>query len=229
MPKSLPDFRDWAWYWFWYQPLWWLSFAGMTLGFSLRIEGSKRIPRRGPVLIIANHQSFFDPILLGLASPRPLIPLARKTLFHPAWFAWLIRSLKAVPVDQEGVAKEGFKMILHHLRAGEAVVVYPEGTRTPDGELSPMKPGIQLLIKRAEMTIVPVGIAGAFEAMPYWEKVPKLSPLTQEAGKTTMAVAVGRPLDGRRFAEMSREQLAVELTTILQKMKDRAERLRRKK
>jgi 1-acyl-sn-glycerol-3-phosphate acyltransferase len=210
-------------------PLWWLSFIGMTLGFSLRMHGRRRIPRRGPVLVLANHQSFFDPIVVGLAAPRPLISLARKTLFTPRWFGWLIHSLGAVPVDQEGVAKEGFKAILQHLLAGAAVVVYPEGTRTPTGALSPLKPGVQLLMKRARMPIVPVGIAGAFEALPYWEKVPKLSPMFLPAGKSAIAVWVGRPFDSRHFAGMPREKMLAELTMVLQDVKDRAERLRRRR
>jgi 1-acyl-sn-glycerol-3-phosphate acyltransferase len=208
---------------------WWLliSFLGMTLGFSFRMAGRRCIPRRGPVLIIANHQSFFDPIVLSLASPRPLFFLARKTLFTPPWFGWLLRSLGGIPMDQEGVAKEGLKAILHHLQAGEAVVIFPEGTRTADGELCPVKPGIQLLIKRTQPLIVPMGIAGAFEALPYWRKIPTLSPLFLPAGKSTIAVWVGRPLDSRRFVDMPREQLVAELTAVLRTVKDRAERLRR--
>ena len=230
MPKRPPDLRYLAWYWFWYTPLYWLAFLGLTLGFSFRMERRRgRIPRTGPVLILGNHQSFFDPIAFAVASRRPLVYLARKTLFKPAWFAWLIRSLNAVPVDQEGVAKEGFKTILRHLQAGEAVLVFPEGTRTETGALSPLKPGIQLLIKRLRMPIVPMGIAGAFEALPYWETVPKLSPLFGEAGRSTIAVTVGEPIDSQRYVEMPREQMVAELTAVLQKVKDRAEALRRKR
>jgi 1-acyl-sn-glycerol-3-phosphate acyltransferase len=229
MPKWPPDLRHLAWYWLWYTPLWWISLIGLTAGFSLRIERGRRIPRTGPVLILANHQSFFDPIALGLASPRPLVYLARKTLFKANWFGLLIRSLNAVPIDQDGVGKEGLKTIIQHLHAGEAVVVFPEGTRTETGALSPLKPGVQLLIKRARMTIVPMGIAGAFEALPWWEKVPKLAPLIQEARPSTIAVTVGDPIDSRRYADMPREVMLAELTAILQKVKDRAERIRRKR
>ncbi len=224
-----PKLRYLAWYWLWFTPARWLSLILVTLGFSLRIEGTRRVPRTGPVLILANHGSFFDPILLGVVSTRPLIYLSRKTLFRPAWFGWLIGSLGAVPVDQEGVAKEGLRTILKHLHAGEAVVVFPEGTRTETGGLSPLKPGVHLLVRKARATIVPVAIAGAFEALPYWEKVPKLSPLFLEPGKSTMAVTVGRPIDSRRYEQMSREEMLAELTQVLQKLKDRAERMRRKR
>jgi 1-acyl-sn-glycerol-3-phosphate acyltransferase len=209
---------------------WWclLAFIAMTFGFSLRTQGGRRIPRRGPVLIIANHQSFLDPILLSLACSRRLLFLARKTLFRPPWVSWFFRSLGGVPMDQEGVAKEGLKTILNYLQAGEAVVVFPEGMRTLDGHLSPLKPGVQLLLKRAQAALVPVGIAGAFEAQPYWRKMPTLSPLFVPGGKSTIAVWVGRPLDAHRFADMPRAQLVAALTVEIQKVKDRAEHLRRK-
>jgi 1-acyl-sn-glycerol-3-phosphate acyltransferase len=228
MPKWPSYLRYLGWYWFWYTPLWSLSFLLLTLGFSLRMEHRKRVPRTGPVLILANHQSFFDPILLGLAATRPLVYLARKTLFKPPWFGWLITSLNSVPLDQDGVAKDGLKAILKRLQCGDAVVVFPEGTRTETGGLSPLKPGVLLLIKRVRMTIVPMGIAGAFEALPYWEKVPRLAPLLQEATPTTLAVTVGEPIDSRHYENMPREQALAELTQILQKVKDRAEALRRK-
>jgi 1-acyl-sn-glycerol-3-phosphate acyltransferase len=130
-----------------------ISFVVMILGFSFRMKGRRHVPRRGPVLVIANHQSFFDPIVLSLACSRPLLFLARKSLFQPRWIAWLLRSLGGVPMDQEGVAKEGLKTILRHLQAGEAVVVFPEGTRTADGKLSPLKPGVQLLINRTQAPV----------------------------------------------------------------------------
>ena len=212
----------------WHEWWYWVARVGMLLGFSFRTQGGRRVPRRGPILIIANHQSFFDPIALSLACPRRLLFLARKSLFKPPWFGWLITSLGGVPMDQEGVAKEGLKAILRHLQAGEAVVVFPEGTRTENGEMSPLKPGVQLLIKRTQAPIVPMGIAGAFEALPYWRKIPTLSPLFLPAGKSTIAVWVGRPLDAGRFVDLPREQLVAELTVELQKAKDQAERLRRR-
>src|SRR5262249_22028782 len=146
----------------------------------------------------------------------------------PAWFGWLISSLNAVPVDQEGVAKEGLKTVLAELQKGEAVVMFPEGTRTDTGEMSPLKPGIQLLIKRADGQVGPVGIAGGVEAMPYWEKVPKLSPLFLPAGQSTIAVWVGEPLDSRQLAKLSRAELLATLTDVLQDAYARAKKLRRK-
>jgi 1-acyl-sn-glycerol-3-phosphate acyltransferase len=202
--------------------------AVFTLGFSLRIEGGRRIPRRGPALIIANHQSFFDPLLIGVATTRELDFLARESLFDNPFFARLIRALNAVPIDQEGMSKEGIRSVLRRLEAGRAVVIFPEGTRTEDGKLQPLKPGIHLLLKRMQAPVIPIGIAGAFHALPYWRKVPSPSPLFLPVRKSALAVAVGKPLDSLRLAKLSRPELLAELSAALQRAITRAERIQRK-
>src|SRR5262245_47878169 len=100
----------------WYSLVRTACMLGTTVGFSLRMEGQRHIPTKGPALLIANHQSFLDPVLVAMASPRHLCFLARKTLFRRPAFAWLIDSLNAVPVDQEGVGKEGLKVVLQQLQ-----------------------------------------------------------------------------------------------------------------
>src|SRR5436305_6891380 len=129
MPNAM---HDWLPYLV-YETTSWASMAVMTLGFSLRTEGRRRVPRTGPALLVANHQSFLDPVLVGLCSRRHLCFLARKTLFRKPAFARLIGTLGAVPIDHEGVGKEGIRTILEQLGRGRAVVVFPEGTRTRDG------------------------------------------------------------------------------------------------
>jgi 1-acyl-sn-glycerol-3-phosphate acyltransferase len=212
----------------WYETAYWIMMAGYTLGFGLRSEGSRNVPRRGPALLIANHQSFLDPIAVGLAARRHLCYLARKTLFRNHLFGDLLRSFNVVPVDQEGVAKEGLKTVLEQLQAGQAVLIFPEGERTRTGQMQPLKPGIQLLIKRARAPIVPVGVAGAYQAFPRTQKLPRLSPPFLPANGANLAVAVGRPLPAERFADLPREQLLKELFGELQKVQRRAECLRRK-
>jgi 1-acyl-sn-glycerol-3-phosphate acyltransferase len=139
-----------------------------------------------------------------------------------------LRSVGCVPVDQEGVAKEGLKTVLDLLGRGRAVLVFPEGERTTTGQMNPLKPGIQLLIKRTQAPIVPVGIAGAFDAFPRSRRFPRFSPLFMPAGRGTMAVSVGAPLDARHYLGLPRDKLLVELQQAIQARKDRAEQLRRK-
>jgi 1-acyl-sn-glycerol-3-phosphate acyltransferase len=186
------------------------------------------MPLTGPALLIANHQSYLDPILVGLASPRHLSFLARKTLFRHRLFGRLITALDAVPIDQDGVGKEGLQTILRQLQEGRAVLVFPEGSRTEDGRLDKLAPGIHLLIKRVQAPIVPIGIAGAFEAWPRTRLLPMPAPLFMPACNGALAVSVGRPVDGGRYAKMPREEVLKELFDRMQREFDAAEKLRRK-
>jgi 1-acyl-sn-glycerol-3-phosphate acyltransferase len=219
--------RDWR-PWLWYETCYWMARAGMTWAFGLRTEGGENIPREGPVLLIGNHQSFLDPVAMGLAAPRHICYLARKTLFRHRHFAGLIRSLNAVPVDQQGIAKEGLKTILEQLKAGQAVLVFPEGERTYTGEVLPLKPGILLLIKRIAVPIVPIGIAGAFEALPRVRKWPKLSPFFLPPTGTDIAVSVGKAIPAEIYRDMPREQVLRELQDELIRVQQRAQQMRRK-
>jgi 1-acyl-sn-glycerol-3-phosphate acyltransferase len=199
-----------------------------TLGFSMRLRGGRNMPLTGPALVVANHQSFLDPLLVGLVAHRPLVYLARKTLFRNRYFAALIRHLNAVPIDQEGIGKEGIRTILDQLTLGKAVVIFPEGARTPDGRMHPLKAGIHLLIKRTQVPIVPVGIAGAYDAWPIWRPYPIPAPLFMPSPRGTIGVSLGKPVDGRRYAEMPREEALQDLFDIIHAEQERAEKLRRR-
>ena len=214
--------------WYWYEAAYLVGNTLMTLGFSLRTEGRGNVPARGPVLVVANHESFIDPLLVGLATRRHLRAVARKTLYRHRALAALIRSLEAIPLDQEGVGKEGLRAVLEELGGGGGVLIFPEGSRTRDGRIHALKPGIHLLLRRARVPVVPVGIAGAYQAWPIWRKYPLPAPLFLPANDRCIAVSVGQPLDGRRFAGLPREQALGELLRELQRAAARAERLRRK-
>jgi 1-acyl-sn-glycerol-3-phosphate acyltransferase len=212
----------------WYEVAYFASYWAGTLGFSLRTEGGSNIPAAGPVLVIANHQSVLDPVLVGLSTRRHLQSVARKTLYRHRLFARLINSLNAIPIDLEGVGKEGIRQILRELEKGQAILLFPEGTRTIDGKVHQLRPGIHLLLRRAQAPIVPVGIAGAFEAWPPRRAYPLPAPLFWPAKSPGVAVSVGKPLDGRRFASLGRDAALAELASELAKWSAKAERLRRK-
>jgi 1-acyl-sn-glycerol-3-phosphate acyltransferase len=213
----------------WYETIFWVSGPAMTLAFSLRTEGMRHVPPTGPALLIANHQSFLDPDLVGIAARRHLCFLARKTLFRNKVFAWLIRSLRAVPIDQKGIGIDGIRDILEQLNAGRAVLVFPEGERTHDGQMQPLRPGVSLLIKKARAPVVPVGIAGAYDAWPRWRPFPLPGPLFLPGQNRTIAVSIGRPLDGQQLAELPRQTVLTDLFDELKRAHERAERLRKAK
>jgi 1-acyl-sn-glycerol-3-phosphate acyltransferase len=117
------------------------------------------------VLLISNHLSYLDVFALGLLVPRRLNYVARSTLFLPVLGA-LIRSVGGFPIQREGMGASGLKETLRRLRNGGIVVLFPEGTRSRNGDLGPIKPGIAALATRARVPIVPAGLAGTFEAWP---------------------------------------------------------------
>jgi 1-acyl-sn-glycerol-3-phosphate acyltransferase len=211
----------------WYEAFFWVSGPAMTLGFSLRTEGMRHMPPTGPALLIANHQCYLDPNLVGLAARRHLRYVARKTLFKNKLFSWFIRGLHAIPIDQEGIGLEEMRNILKQLQEGQAVLVFPEGERTHDGRMQPLRPGVALLIKKAQAPVVPVGIAGAYDAWPRWRLFPIPAPLFLPEQKGTIAVSIGPPLDGRKLADLPREKMLADLFEALQKAHDQAERLRK--
>jgi 1-acyl-sn-glycerol-3-phosphate acyltransferase len=151
--------------WLWYGVLWCPCYAISQAFFRYRFSGKSQVPLTGPVLVVSNHQSNLDPVLVGLASPRQLKYLARVGLFFFPLNLW-IRALGAVPIDREKGALAGIRKTLELLKQNNAVLVFPEGSRTPDGELHEMLPGFCLLARKSRATIVPAAIDGAFAALP---------------------------------------------------------------
>ena len=211
----------------WYDFVYWSSFTYFTFGFSLRRAGWGKVPRSGPVLLVSNHQSMFDPVLVGLSSRRYLSYLARKTLFDQPVLAPIIRSLNAIPIDR-GMGKDGIQAVLDALGQGQAVLMFPEGERTHDGRIQPLKPGVSLLIKRVNCPIVPVGIVGAFEAWGRHLKIPRPSPLFLPPGPSAIAVSVGRPIDPARYKGMDRDAMLADLHREIVTQFEAARELQRK-
>jgi 1-acyl-sn-glycerol-3-phosphate acyltransferase len=212
----------------WYDLGYWCSLAALTIGFGMRVVGRHHVPRKGPVLLLANHESFIDPLAVGVACPRRLYYLARKTLFTNRFFGAYLRSVKCIPVDQEGVAKEGLKTILDKLHAGHAVLVFPEGERTWKGDMQPLKPGIHLLLKRAVANIVPVGVAGAFEAWPRTRKWPRLSPIFWPRTGGDLVIVFGKAIPTEHYRGLPREQVLEDLFQQISHLREQAHHLRRK-
>jgi len=156
----------------WYSVLWCPCWAIAALWFRFRSVGRENVPADGPVLLVSNHQSHLDPVLVGIACPRQMRFLARHSLFF--WpLSWLIRSLGAVPIDRERGGLGGIKATLQLLKENEAVLAFPEGTRTRDGQLQSFMPGFCALARRSGATIVPVAIDGAYAAMPRGSHFPR--------------------------------------------------------
>lgn len=195
----------------WWYCLRFLCLIWFKLCYRYRCSGRGNIPRDGAVLYVSNHQSFLDPIIVGLATNEPFFALARKTLFKNAFFSWFIRSLSAIPVDQESVGDKGaMRACLEVLQNGQRLLIYPEGARTMDGKTQPFAPGTLLLIRRTKPKVMPVALDGAFEA---WPRDGKL----RKTGR--IRCTLGQPIDAE-------ELLAMENDAALALLRDRVEALR---
>jgi 1-acyl-sn-glycerol-3-phosphate acyltransferase len=200
--------------------------AGATLALRLRVSGQANIPLHGPLLMLANHESYLDPMLIGTCSPRHVTYLARHTLFRGA-FGKLLTSLRSVPIDQDGVGRAGLVTIINELQRGRAVLVFPEGTRTHDGTMQPLKPGIALLINRTKAPVLPVGVAGTYDAWPLWRKLPHLAPLgLAGSGRRGVSVVFGKPIEAARFAGRPRDEMLKDVADEMRQVMAAAERLR---
>lgn len=170
--------------------------------YRLRCEGRENWPPSGGGLVCSNHQSYFDPPLIGLTCPRQMNYLARQTLFKVPLLKQVITLLDAIPIDRDGSGLSGLKETLKRLRAGELVLIFPEGTRTRDGEMLPLRPGFCSVARRSRVPLIPVGIDGAYQA---W---PRTSPLPQ-VGR--LAVVIGRPISPEEVESMTDDALVAEL------------------
>lgn len=188
--------------------------------FNLRLRGIDRFPDSGGALVCSNHQSYLDPILLGSLCDRRMNYLARESLFESGIFSALMRFYDAIPVRRDGMSISGLKETLKRLKRGELVVIFPEGTRTEDGRIQPLKSGFCMLARKAKVPLVPVAITGAFDVWPKGQKRPKLARVVLEAGD---------PIPAETVAELDDDALVALVAEKMHAVFDSAEALRTEK
>ncbi|MBC20643.1 MAG: 1-acyl-sn-glycerol-3-phosphate acyltransferase [Planctomycetaceae bacterium] len=184
-----------------------LLLLGGVLFFRIRLRGILNEPEEGPVLVVSNHQSHLDPPMIGMFFRRPLNYMARETLFKFPPLGWLIRTLGAIPIDRDGVGLSGMKETLRRLKYGQMVLVFPEGSRTRDGQLGALKPGFCALARRGGVKLLPVGIAGAYRAWPRSRSAP---------GRATVQIRVGKPISPEEIAALDDKALIARVQADLQ-------------
>jgi 1-acyl-sn-glycerol-3-phosphate acyltransferase len=134
--------------------------------FSMRVIHPERMVETGPLLIAVNHSSFFDPPLAGICSRRGVYYLARKTLLKWPFFGPLFPAMNVIPVERDGNDMSALREVIKKVKEGNAVLLFPEGTRSLDGDLQPARAGIGLVIAKTGAPVLPMRIFGAYEAFP---------------------------------------------------------------
>lgn len=189
-----------------YDVLWILCRTLAIVFFGFRARFAEPMPTAGGLLVLASHQSHLDPLLLGLASPRRLSSLARSSLFTNKLLSTVITLLDAVPIDRESSSLAGMKAIISRLKAGRAVIIFPEGTRTATGQLGDIKAGFTLIARRAKVPILPVAIVGAYECWPRSQLLPRTGRIRLEFGKLITAEQI-QSLDDQQLLSVYRSAL----------------------
>ncbi|MEO0406027.1 MAG: lysophospholipid acyltransferase family protein [Cyanobacteria bacterium P01_A01_bin.135] len=144
-----------------YHLLKWGLVHPMLLGyFRGRIYGSENVPRRGPLLVVSNHASYFDPPLLASAVRRPVAYMAKAELFEVPVLSPAIRLYGAYPVVRDRSDRAALRAALSRLKEGWAVGVFPQGTRTQDARIPAPKLGAALIAAKAQVPLLPVSLWG---------------------------------------------------------------------
>ncbi|HEX9109176.1 MAG TPA: lysophospholipid acyltransferase family protein [Longimicrobiales bacterium] len=180
----------------------------------VELVGLENVPEQGPVLVIANHQSILDPILIQSFCPRPMHTMAKSTQYGSRVMGWLLPRLLAFPVRRYQVDPQSVRSVLRHLEQGHAVGIYVEGERSWDGKLQRPRLGTVRLLLKAGVPIVPVGISGSYDVLPRWDHGLRRAPVR---------IAFGEPLrwprlDRREERERALPGAAAELMRAIERL-----------
>lgn len=168
-----------------------------------KVYGRENLPKGGG-LIAANHASYFDPPMIGVSTyPRHLCYMARDTLFKPIG-GWFLRHVGCYPVHRGKGNAAIFKLIPELVGQGKLAVIFPEGTRTKDGQLQPGQLGAGLLVQRSNCPVIPTYVHGTYGVWNIHMKKPKLS------GRT--AVVFGKPLTFQHLEGLDKKEAQQRIT-----------------
>jgi 1-acyl-sn-glycerol-3-phosphate acyltransferase len=188
-----------------------------VLLFRFRARGQCRLPARGGILLVSNHQSFLDPWLMGIAVSRQVHYMARDTLFQGGFLQFLGEIWNAFPVRRGAADLAAIRMGVERLEKGFMLNIFPEGTRSEDGSIGAMSAGMTLVLNRCktDVVIVPVVIDGAFEVWPRGVKFPRFF---GGGGRRGIRVFYGRAIGASEWRAWEAEELALKVRAEMVRM-----------
>ncbi|MDF7808124.1 lysophospholipid acyltransferase family protein [Pontiellaceae bacterium B12219] len=180
----------------------------------LKIRGAENIPKEGGVLIASNHASFLDPPVVGVGyRGRPVHFMARDTLWNSKFGSWWMNKVGCIPVSRGTGDIKALKLTIKALKEGKAVSMFPEGTRTENGELQEAKGGIAFIIEKSGCVVVPAYIDGSYKAHPKGTKFIK---------PCKVSITFGKPITQEEFQALGsgREAYDAHAALIMQRIAD---------
>lgn len=170
---------------------------GMLIYLTLRnrmvVEGREHIPAEGGALIVANHQSVLDIPLLAASTQRHIAFVARKSLADSKLLGFIMRQCGAVLIERGAGDRAAMREMVEHLKRGDLVAIFPEGTRTHDGSVGEFKGGALLAARKAGVPILPASIRGSYDIWPRKQRLPgggqiglRYSEMETAVGKTAL-------------------------------------------
>ncbi|WP_444985586.1 1-acyl-sn-glycerol-3-phosphate acyltransferase [Halomonas mongoliensis] len=169
----------------------------VRLLYRLRLSGTEHLPPRGAALVVCNHVSFMDALVIGGASRRPLRFLMDKPIYDSPWLNWLFRLVGAIPVESErrdpASVRRALNEVSRALREGEVVMLFPEGRLTPDGDIHAFRRGIESILARDPVPVIPAGLSGLWGSWTSHSHGPALSRPPRRF-RARVALYFGEPL-----------------------------------
>jgi len=183
-----PQARNWVW-----RVIQLLMQNVFVFWFRYRVAGLEKVPPGGALLLM-NHQSYIDPLVVAVAMKRPVSYLARHDLFRVPVIGWILKNTYVMPIRRDSAGSESIRLAVERLQQGYLVGLFPEGTRSRNGELQEFKPGFLAILRRVNVPVIPVGIAGAIDAYPRGALVVRPYPVR---------VVIGDPISGEEVQSLS--------------------------
>lgn len=184
--------------------------AGLIHGMWFRGEvvGTGNFPTEGPFLIASNHASHLDPPMVGCQIAKQMRFFARRSLWNNKLLAWWLDQVETIPVERDSGDIGAIKRVLQALKEDRAVVLFPEGTRSPDGRLQKAKAGVGLMACKTGVPVVPCRVYGSFAAYGKGAKVPHFgTPVTIVFGSPIPAADYDDPAAGKARYETAAQRI----------------------
>jgi 1-acyl-sn-glycerol-3-phosphate acyltransferase len=181
--------------------------VGLELMFhGMKVEGRENVPAGG-CLIVSNHVSYMDPTTVGWAVAREIFYLGRKSLFKPPFWSWFLPICNVLPIDRDGRDISGLRGIIKMLKEGHAVMLFPEGTRSPDGQMQAAEPGAGLIALKAGVPVLPARVFGTYESLSRHVKRLTFHPIRVVIGQPYLPAPAKDRTDKDIYARTAQEML----------------------